>query len=626
MHFHLFARSTTAIACALVSSVAASASFDPLGWYYDEDHAGWTCRSMVDLDQRRATSKTTPGLSDDGRKHCGPAATANLLCWFANNGDPSLPPGPGDWQSDAFYDDATTLIDELGEEMDCCGVGPNRGHAAIVDRLDPDKYTVVTRVLDDDEAPNFQNLLEASLGGGMSIFAYGRYDDTGETHEGVTIREIDGGHMVTLQDIRINGDDRRIRARNPFTGDSDNHFSQSTFSSKEYFPAEHTFYKRMDDGELKGPYTLTQLPYTPGGSSTKHIDWTTTIYPAWGLTMINLELHVMNADDDEPYSIGVPPDPKFNPTDYELVGTRQWLWLLRETVDESKLQRVHLPSGNMLDMKEIGLQSPREIAMDDRGSLWVLDGQSVVRLDALETTPRIAFQEELPFPVRSLAWDGGKRAMVALSEDGSEVLILKLIEYGFIMDHLPIPEGSQPGPKARLAAHPDGSGWWIADPDSGLSFLMGEPDQPIHHLEHPDLEMPTDVQVTDAGTLLVADGGAWLAFSRDAKGQWNRHDSHFLDGQVAGDRIMVSRNRNNWNAEYHEGFTWKLVSPPEDGGEVADCIADINLDQVVDVTDLLVLLSDWDRMASPSDLDGDGKVNVTDLLKIIESWGECPGA
>jgi hypothetical protein len=66
------------------------------------------------------------------------------------------------------------------------------------------------------------------------------------------------------------------------------------------------------------------------------------------------------------------------------------------------------------------------------------------------------------------------------------------------------------------------------------------------------------------------------------------------------------------------------MTPPEDLVEVMDCLADVDLDQSVDVTDLLILLSDWNKDASPADLNGDAAVNVMDLLVILEGWGPCP--
>jgi len=58
---------------------------------------------------------------------------------------------------------------------------------------------------------------------------------------------------------------------------------------------------------------------------------------------------------------------------------------------------------------------------------------------------------------------------------------------------------------------------------------------------------------------------------------------------------------------------------------LALCMADVTGDGVVNVTDLLDLLSAWGACAGcPADLDGDGDVDVTDLLDLLSAWGACP--
>jgi len=54
-------------------------------------------------------------------------------------------------------------------------------------------------------------------------------------------------------------------------------------------------------------------------------------------------------------------------------------------------------------------------------------------------------------------------------------------------------------------------------------------------------------------------------------------------------------------------------------------IADLNFDGVVNVSDLLILLSSWGpcdpKSDCPANLSGDGVVNVTDLLILLSNWG-----
>ncbi len=60
-----------------------------------------------------------------------------------------------------------------------------------------------------------------------------------------------------------------------------------------------------------------------------------------------------------------------------------------------------------------------------------------------------------------------------------------------------------------------------------------------------------------------------------------------------------------------------------EGGESPDCPADINGDGVVDVLDLLEVLSSWGQTGVPADINGDGWVDVLDLLEVLSTWGPC---
>ena len=54
-----------------------------------------------------------------------------------------------------------------------------------------------------------------------------------------------------------------------------------------------------------------------------------------------------------------------------------------------------------------------------------------------------------------------------------------------------------------------------------------------------------------------------------------------------------------------------------------DCPADLNGDDVVDVSDFLQLLGVWGQSGVPEDINGDGIVDILDFLELIASWGPC---
>ncbi len=55
------------------------------------------------------------------------------------------------------------------------------------------------------------------------------------------------------------------------------------------------------------------------------------------------------------------------------------------------------------------------------------------------------------------------------------------------------------------------------------------------------------------------------------------------------------------------------------------CVADIDLDGLVGVPDLLLVLAQWGSCPAAcfADINGDGSVNVPDLLTMLAAWGPC---
>ncbi|MDP6601803.1 MAG: hypothetical protein QGH76_05850, partial [Phycisphaerales bacterium] len=57
----------------------------------------------------------------------------------------------------------------------------------------------------------------------------------------------------------------------------------------------------------------------------------------------------------------------------------------------------------------------------------------------------------------------------------------------------------------------------------------------------------------------------------------------------------------------------------------AGCDEDVNGDGMIDVSDLLAIVSAWGGTGGPEDVNGDGMIDVSDLLAIMSAWGSCEG-
>ena len=58
--------------------------------------------------------------------------------------------------------------------------------------------------------------------------------------------------------------------------------------------------------------------------------------------------------------------------------------------------------------------------------------------------------------------------------------------------------------------------------------------------------------------------------------------------------------------------------------EDCECFADVDSSGIVDVSDLLTVIAQWQNPGPLGDVNSDGIVNVNDLLIVISDWGTCP--
>lgn len=54
------------------------------------------------------------------------------------------------------------------------------------------------------------------------------------------------------------------------------------------------------------------------------------------------------------------------------------------------------------------------------------------------------------------------------------------------------------------------------------------------------------------------------------------------------------------------------------------CPGDANGNHVVDIDDLVLVITNWNATGGPGDVNDDNIVNIDDLVLVITHWGACP--
>jgi len=145
----------------------------------------------------------------------------------------------------------------------------------------------------------------------------------------------------------------------------------------------------------------------------------------------------------------------------------------------------------------------------------------------------------------------------------------------------------------------------------------------IDLLEHPQSQdaLPGDTVLFS----VVADGEEELTYKWSFNGVFIEDDEHFFGSDTA--TLSIS----NVTCLDHAGLYEAVVTDScgfvfsQPATLIVRETGDLNVDCVVNVSDLLILLSDWGKCTDPSDcpadLNGDGVVNVSDLLILLSNWG-----
>ena len=96
------------------------------------------------------------------------------------------------------------------------------------------------------------------------------------------------------------------------------------------------------------------------------------------------------------------------------------------------------------------------------------------------------------------------------------------------------------------------------------------------------------------------------------------HTYDWVVPDVPSETVWVRVIQDNSEGDYDDtnDLPFVIVAPN-------DCPSDINGDNNVNVSDLLMVIGVWGETGSSADVNGDGVVNVSDLLMVVGNWGPC---
>ncbi|MCI0631090.1 MAG: hypothetical protein L0Y44_10615 [Phycisphaerales bacterium] len=598
---------------------------------------------MPDLDQRRslAMHPNPYGLPGNGSMYCVPTSTMNMIMYVANHGFPAVAPGPGNWQSNALYNDAGEAIDTMGILMNTSASGGTGGNDAFnATKLWMDwesgKFTVTAYFPTQNFTPYFSNLTETAICGSLISLAFGRYTVVDDGSIWIEVGARNGGHAMTYVKGSSNGFNHTFAVRDP--ADDGTNSTQSQFVNREF---DAWNYQIMFCPQGQNCYTryMTALNYTEGDELIRLIDGYMGIRPKSGYGFTNTGIIMVyapwllngsNGDQIAEYTVSANANLQDVAIDPDLVG---YVALVPGAAGAQDTIKHFNP---LTGQSEVVGQIPGadKLVFGRKRNLYVLSNTGLLHMLEIPPDPQHPPDPlvELPSPVEAMTYDDVKDEVVLLS-----VPDRRLLRYPDGLADAPtflnIPdEVMLGGGEAGITLNPVDGKYWIVTEGSNTIYGLqqnaagGITFEPITMA---GIQHPTGIDADDAGHLFVTTNGGVVELQKNAAGAWQMVADGAFDGMAVGSSFRVTRSRTNFDPELHDGPAFFNIDPDElqFGEAVPDCLADLDGNFTVNVNDLLALIGNWGAceacFADITPVGGNGSVNVEDLLALIGAWGSC---
>ncbi len=620
------ARFRTLAAAAACAFTAGAANANVFWSFVNGNNYNWRVTYMPDFDQKRDSASGILGLPGDGGMYCVPTATLNIAAYVARHGYPFVDPGPIYFPANnAQYNAITSDLLILGILMGTSatdGTGGNGWFNGAKAWFNPFFFDVQFKYASGGWSPKVWNLFQYGQWGGLTTFAYGRYE-----HVGPVLTDRTGGHAVTTSKIEVVNGLKKINFRNPSSSDSET--SQSTYVHQEHVVTEQVWITG------NGIRTMSELVTNSTDGRVRLIDGVVIVYPRFGMTnndpnsiTLNLPLVIHNPNIDPPPQVfnftGAVLDFEMDPLMEHLVAIVQSAAGPANVVGVIPQTNQHIPLAQLVD--------PGPMTISPNGLIYIIDRQDVVCIDPYEEEPK---------PVRVPLPTGVTPRAIACNDAMDQVVVMcdgsVLVAYPWDLEGDPA-MSSLLGPDLKgeidLDFAPDGTLWVCS---AGDNLVQQHVVDPLSGRFLPGLLLPA-VQSFNAKSIQV-DGMHDVFFVSNGEVQhWEpvqrgdgppdeyqpAENSIWTDMQV-GDRLVMSKPRDNFDPETMSGPDFNNIEPEEEAGlgdEIRDCLADINFDLRIDFADLNLVISNFNTNQAwlDGDADGDGDVDFADLNLVLSSF------
>lgn len=615
--------------------------------YVNATNFSYRIDHMPDLDQRR------DGLAGNGNWHCVPTSTMNLLAYAANHGFPQVEPFPGNWLAPANHDTMTVWIWGLGEVMGTSytppdpntvpptpasgGTGGGGANAGMALWLAPhDELIVNHHLTSPGYTTTFPNIAKSVIGGNIGTVSYGRYDILGY-FKGIPLVQRDGGHAMTISRCYRDGAFQQIWCRDPADG-SDPITQQSPYAHRVIDLIDLTVIL-MDNGDPPMPTdlrTMSAFGFNQATGKVSLIDGHRTIRPKSGYSFASSNPSIL-VNTPNPFE-GSPQLPIFSLpaqggtiADLAIHPQRETLIGVRLVGATRQLVEIDPLTGGTTPI--VLPEQPAAVATSPDGYTFVTTKDNWIhRLDpqlegiVSKPLPEPIATDQFSLNYTKIEWTDSATAAGAASllvPAIQKIMVVSLDLEVIEVRDLPT---LLPGNLRDMAVDPNtGRLWMCRDQGNTLFGIVWNQGMPqVQFFNHPSIVNPTGIDFDDAGRMYVSTGGHVRVFS-GATGAWSPDPDSAFDGVVGDGRFLITRSTTNVDPVFHAHPRWTQNIAPEElegGIIVPDCLGDLNGDDVVDASDLTILLGAWGG-SGIADLDADGSVGSPDLAILLGAWGAC---